>query len=186
MSGSPVNSEEITALRRLEADVMWRYWSETVLFSLNWWLMIVITAAVWIFWWRIVDRRRFTEITFFGLVITLMVLGLDTIGTDLNLWAYPYTILPLVPAQLGVDLAVLPVLYMHLYQHSATLKEFGVRLVILAAFASFVAAPIAEWLGIYQMLLWRHIYSFPIYIAVGFLAWWVIVKALRVEQTGKG
>jgi hypothetical protein len=178
----PPTWEQLTNLRLQEQELMLKYWLQSNLFTFQWWLIVLVPLLLWIVWWRQVDRRRFREITYYGLTITLIVFFLDTLGTNFSLWQYPVTFIPLVPTLLGADLAVLPVLYMHAYQHSPTLRIFWMRLIALGAFASFIAGPLAEWLSIYEMRYWSHLLSFPSYIAVGLLARWVIVKAIAIEQ----
>ena len=75
-------------------------------------------------------------------------------------------ILPQMALLLPVDYVIVPVVGMLLYQKYASWGKFLLAATIASAVMSFICEPLAVYIGMYRLLTWRYIYSFPIYIAV--------------------
>ncbi|WP_404451776.1 hypothetical protein LG329_15745 [Virgibacillus necropolis] len=149
---------------------------ENVIFSYQWWILLFITFVVWIIWGLLVDKSRMKNIFLVGMTTSLLAVILDGIGLTLNLWAYPYQLLYFTGQLFTVDLAIIPVFYMLLYQYSRTWKSYFVKLILLSIFATFVAEPIFVKLDIYRLLQWEHWYSTPFYILIGVFVKWLVDK----------
>jgi predicted PurR-regulated permease PerM len=48
-----------------------------------------------------------------------------------------------------------------------------IKAAVFAGIAAFVLEPLAEWLKLYIMIAWKHIYSFPIFAAIYLAADWL-------------
>jgi hypothetical protein len=154
---------------------------ENVLFSYQWWFLLVITAGLWITWIFIVDRTRLNAVLLVGLVTGVFALTADEIGLLTSLWTYSHSLLPTTKLY-SVDLAIVPVSFMLLYQYARKWKTYVIVLAILALFAVIVAEPLFVLLDIYTLLTWEHWYGFPIYILMGIVVKWVVDKLAE----GKG
>lgn len=139
-------------------------WTHHDVGSGQWWLLLVLLIIPWVFWWFLVDRTRIKQIWLYGCLMAILIIILDDIGTELDLWYYPYQLLRFIPGLNPVDFSILPVFHMLLYQYFTQWKPFIIANIITAIFFAFVAEPIYVWLHIYEIVHWRYIYSFPIYV----------------------
>lgn len=161
-----------------------------VLFSIQWWILLATLIIPWVVWWKLVDKRNFKVILLYGLIIMSLINIMDHTGLQLMLWSYEYKLTPLIPILSPVDLSLLPVLYMLMYQYFRKWKSFWIAQIVGAAIFSFVGEPIFVALGIYRMLNWKHYYSYPFYIALAvlircFLAW-LLKKSLDRQINKQG
>jgi hypothetical protein len=140
------------------------YWIQHALFTWQWWLLLFILLIPWYFWWRMVDKRRLLEIWCYGTMTFITVIGADTTGVDHGYWMYPIRLAPKFPYILPVDITILPIIFMLVYQSYPQWKAFIIASIIMAACLAFIAEPILVWMGVYELLTWKYYYSFPIYI----------------------
>lgn len=140
---------------------------ENVLFSYQWWFLIGISILSWTMWGILVNKKRLNSILLIGLVTSTSALILDDIGISMNLWIYPYYLFPFSSVQYPIDLAIIPVFYMLLYQYFPQWKTYLVSLTLVTLFAVLVAEPLFTHLGIYIPIYWNHWYSAPGYMVLG-------------------
>lgn len=159
----------------LQANSLYiEFWKNNVFLSFNWWLLIILLILPWFIWWKLVDKKHVKLILTFGFLVTVIVIILDDMGSNLAFWEYPYKIMPILPRLNAVDLSIIPVLYMLVYQYAKKFKTYLLAHIILSAFSSFIAEPIFVALNIYNMPNWKYVYSFPIYIVIAVFAKWTI------------
>lgn len=152
-----------------------------VIFSFNWWILLILTIVPWFMWWKVVDRKRIVEIFFYGSLVSIYSILLDDIGSYFLLWIYKYQLVPINPRLNPIDLTIMPVTYMFVYQFFKKWKTFLVAQMILALGATFLAEPLFIWLDIYKPLKWKMYYSLPIYLGLGILNKWVMGKLLKKQ-----
>lgn len=158
------------------------YFFEHVLFSYQWWLLIIFTIVPWLIWWKLVDRRRLKAILACGLMIALLAIILDDIGLTMSLWAYPYQTFFVTSRMNSVDMAILPVFYMLIYQYFTKWPHYTAVVLLFAFFAAYIAGPLFDALGMYIKLKWEYFYSVPVYFLIGVLAKWIIDKVKNVSE----
>jgi len=163
-------------------DINLKHWLDNNLFTPVWWLMLIIFIATWIIWWKFVDKTKLMEIVIYGLMVSFLATILDLIGTEFVLWGYPNMLLPLMPPLAIVDLGVLPVVFMLIYQFFAGWKSFFIAMIITSLAFSFIGEPIAVWFDMYQINNWRHLYSFPLYIILGLTVKWFVHSIITKEK----
>ncbi|MBT2736184.1 CBO0543 family protein [Bacillus sp. ISL-7] len=169
-------------LRNLWLD----YWTQEVLFTYQWWTMIVVLIIPFFLWWRLVDKTRIIEISMVGLFVSIIAFILDQIGSSLGYWTYPYTLTPLERDLWAVaDFSIIPFFYMIIYQWFPKWKTFILGTVVFALFSAFVGESIFQWLGIYVLLKWKHIYSIPFYVLLGILVKILLEKFKLIEVISK-
>jgi hypothetical protein len=174
------NINEILKLRKKLGDLHFEGWMNDVVFTFQWWFIIITIILPWVIWWNVVDRSRLKNILIVGLLVIIISLLLDGIGTSLRLWIYPYTLLPLEREIFDpADLAILPMFFMLTYQFFTNWKSYLIASTVFAFFGAYIGGNIYEILGIYKILKWKHIYSVPIYLLIS-----IIVKAI-VEKVNK-
>ncbi|WP_426449659.1 CBO0543 family protein [Paenibacillus sp. S-38] len=140
------------------------HWIQHEVLTPQWWFLLVLFLGTWLLWWHLADKRRLFEIGFLGLLIAYLATLLDAAGTELQFWSYHYKLFPLYNRLMTADIALIPVCYMLLYQWFPGWKPFLLAHTVLALGASFAAEPLFMHLGIYQPILWKSYYSFPVYL----------------------
>lgn len=151
--------------------------------SLQWWVLILTIISLWTLWSILADKKDLLPILFVGVLTSAIALMLDDIGMSLMLWEYPNQIVYFTTRLDPVDIAIIPVSYMLLYQYVKPWKTYVSMLVFLSLFGSLIAEPIFVKLNLYVLLGWRFWYSIPFYIAIGIFAKWVAdVLRKRVQQ----
>ncbi|MBD1382961.1 CBO0543 family protein [Metabacillus arenae] len=151
-----------------------------VLFSFQWWILVLISIFLWVIWSLVVDKSRLQPILLFGLIISLLAVVLDDIGYSLTWWHYPYNLIYITNILIPIDMTVIPVSYMLLYQFFGTWKSFLIALSLDCLFAAFVIEPIFSKLEIYLLLHWEFWYSVPIYLVMGVFAKWLVDKIGKI------
>jgi len=177
--------EQIAAAHSLYLQLSYDYWIGHSLYTWQWWLLVVIMIIPWYFWWRLVDRKRLLEISCYGFMTFVAVLGSDATGVAYDCWQYPIRLAPKFPHILPVDTTLLPIIFMLVYQSFAKWKDFIIATVIMAAILAFVAEPLAIWMGVYEMTNWKYYYSFPLYIVYGAILKFIIQTIQSAQATGE-
>ncbi len=157
------------------------YWLEENLFTLGWWFLIISTITLLGIWLLMLDKKNIMEILTYGLMLALTTYVLDCIGSSFMLWEYPNKILPVMPPIIEIHTVHLPISYMLIYQYFTRWKPFIIALTIVSFVFAFILEPITEWLNIYEMYKWKHIYSFPFYIGLGLFFKWLIIKLKQIS-----
>lgn len=158
------------------------HWLSEEVFSLQWWLQVVILVLPWFIWWKLVDRKKIVEVLCFGLLTSILFSILDEVGIELTLWGYPHKLFPLLERSFTAGAAALPVTFMLLYQYFSEWKAYLRGCIIAALILSFALEPIYVWLNIYELYQWNYIYSFLIYIIVGLFCKWLISIIIREQR----
>jgi len=122
------------------------------------------------------------EIFFYGSLISIYSVLLDDIGSYFVLWIYESQVLPITPRLNPIDLTIMPVTYMFVYQFLKKWKHFLLGQVILAFGASCLSEPLFTWMHIYLPLNWEFYYSFPIYLGMGIMNKWLVERIAKLQQ----
>lgn len=177
---------QIVETQRKLTALRYQRWKGYELLEPQWWLLLVLFVLPWIVWWKLVDRKRLVEIFLYGMLVEAISVTLDVIFGELVFWTYPYKLFPIVPRYVEFDLALMPVSYMLVYQYFPRWKPFILALTALSALFSFVGEPTAVWLGLYQPLIWKFYYSFPIYIIIGVYIKWLVDLTVSIKNRAAG
>lgn len=161
-------------------------WLHHDLWTIHWWVLIIVLIVPWFIWWRYVDKKYLLQISLLGALVLIMVSFLDAVLSEQGLWVYHFWVIPFWPRLIPADFTVIPVAYMFIYQIFKHWKAFLTAIVVLAALWAFVAEPVLIILDFYEQISWKHIYSFPIYIAVGILAKWLVDKFSKIVSSHRG
>lgn len=167
-------------LQRQLTEAREAYFFNEVVYSYQWWLQLTAVIAAYALFWFLADRSRLPSILLVGFVAFAFAVSADGIGGDLLLWDYPRMGLPWGDRLLQADL-IMPIGYMLIYQWYRERKPFFVACVALSAIYAFALEPFAILTDVYEPFAWRHVYSFPIYAALGGIAKWVADAAERAR-----
>lgn len=175
--------QEIEKHYEVLRKLWWDYWTQEVLFSYQWWIMVFLLIIPFFLWWRLVDKTRIIQISMVGLLTSGMAFILDQIGSSLGYWTYPYTLTHLERDLWAVsNFSLIPFSYMMIYQWFSKWKTYLLGVLLFALFVSFVAEPIFHWLGIYMLLNWKYIYSVPGYVLLGVFVKVVMRRFKEIED----
>src|SRR5699024_7864604 len=94
----------------------------------------------------------------------VIVTCLDIIGTSFAFWTYGFKVVQMLTTMSTVDMTLLPILNMCLYQLFPKWKSYMIASIVLALIGTFIVEPLFAWGDIYILHEWKYIYSFPIYI----------------------
>ena len=177
--------EEIIEAQNKVIQMQYQQWIHHDVFSLQFWLLLILLLLPWFIWWKVVDKKRLFDFLLYGLIVVTAATFLDELGTQLNLWEYKYDIEPLFPRMIPINFTVMPVSYMLLYQYFRDWKSFIKAHFLLAAGFSFIAEPLMVWLDIYKLFGWQHFYSFPLYIILAASIRWLTLFLMRQQTQAK-
>lgn len=175
---------DIIKLQEKLSNLEHQYWQEYVVFSLNWWILLITFILPWFIWWKICDKRQIKELLLYGSFIMIVGSTLDDLGRSLSLWAYPYELVQVVDRLNSVDFSALPICYMIIYQFFPKWRSFVISNLIFSLFSAFILEPFLVWLGIYKTLTWKYIYSFPIYLSIAIIGKLILNKLNKVSRLG--
>lgn len=145
-------------------------WLADDLFTWRWWFVLALLIVPWVVFYYAADRKKLPRLWLHGTFLFIQILVLDILGYENGLWAYPCKILPFGPLIAFVDASPLPVIYMLEYQYFPQWRSFIAVSVFTSLIFSFALEPILQAMGLYTLISWKYIYSFPIYIILPILA----------------
>lgn len=167
------SSNEIIDIQKKLAEMRNERWYYHDLFTPQWWFLLALTILPWVIWWYLVDRTRIKQIWLNGALMTILIIHLDDIGTSLALWNYPYKLISIFPRLNPIDVSVLPVFHMLIYQYFTKWKAFLIANIIAALLFAYAVEPFFVKIHIYQLINWKYSYSIPGYI----------IKAIIIKYT---
>jgi len=174
MTKSSLQYAEILKVRSHLHELQYEHWRQHELYTWQWWTFVGMLIIPWIIWWRLVDKTRTAIILCYGLYLMCVVTAMDSLGAGLELWAYPITLIPVIPVAIALNCGMIPVAHMLIYQYFPSWKSFLVAELIISILGAFVAEHLAERVGIYLVLHWYHTWSFPIYMMKAVVGKWLI------------
>src|SRR5699024_2205452 len=69
------------------------FWINEVLFSLQWWILLITSIGLIVIWIIVLDKAMVTEIVTYGLMVAMIANFADMTGLSLSLWGYPYNLM---------------------------------------------------------------------------------------------
>lgn len=157
------------------------FWINEVLFSLQWWILLITSIGLIVIWIIVLDKAMVTEIVTYGLMVAMIANFADMTGLSLSLWGYPYNLMH-TPEIIEIHNVMMPIIYMILYQYFRTWKSFIIANSINAIIFAFILEPLLIWLGIYELYHWNVIYSVIPYILIAVGLKWVIHRLKQMDR----
>jgi len=176
---------QIGEAHTLYVQLSYNYWILHALFTWQWWLLLFLLLMPWYLWWLMVEKRRLLEIWCYGALTCITVQAADTAGVTNGYWMYPIRFIPNFPHLFPIDITILPITYMLVYQFYPQWMRFIIASIIIAACLAFMAEPILVWMEVYELLNWKYYYSFPIYILLAVTLKFTMetIKSLQQKNT---
>lgn len=165
-------------LSRLEHQ----HWLDSVVFTFNWWFLLFLLIVPWFIWWKLKDSKRVKEILLYGSYVIIVSTTFDDIGIVMTFWIYPYQLVQVMDRLNSIDLTMLPILYMLIYQYFPKWKHFLLASAVMSFIFAFIFEPFFVWIGIYKTITWKYIYSLPIYFIIAVTGKLFIMKLNKVSK----
>lgn len=168
--------QQIKELKNLELHQSkdWvHYWQQYSSFN-NWhfWVTLALLVIPLILLFIYMDKRKSLLLGFYGYNVHVFFTYIDVLGSENTFWFYPYKVLPILSSNLTLDVSLVPVCYMFVYQWALNHKQnyyalmFGLSIVL-----AFVLKPIMEALGLFQIENGaNYVHLFLGYLLVGIFA----------------
>lgn len=144
-----------------------------VLGSPQWWLLVAMFILPWLVFLFLLKPSKQKGLMATGIIAALITIIMDDIGIHLSLWTYPYPLTYWTGFLVPVDLAVVPVFFMLVYQYASSWKAYLIVVVLFSLFAALIAEPIYDAIHIAVLIDWHYLYSTPFYIGIGIVAKWL-------------
>jgi hypothetical protein len=169
-------SSEVPELMQRIIDL----WSKEVLFTWRWWFGFVLTILTWLFWYKTHKKESRYRLLTAGFFVMVVSVSFDSIGVQLGFWSYRFEVLPLIPAYLPYDVALMPVVVMSLIQFKPNSSPY-LKGILFGLLTAYIGEPIIVWLKIYKPIIWHFYYSIPIYFTIFLIAHWLTTRKYFTE-----
>lgn len=178
----PLLDEIIVLMEKVHALYMQHYLDREI-FSFTWWVGIAMIVLPLLYWWKVVDRKRLLEMMLYGCFVNSISTFLDVGLSNFMMWEYPVQIFPHLALFMPVDYVLVPVIGMILYQKFPKWGPYILFSAIASAAMSFLGEPFAVWLGMYKLIRWQYIYSFPIYTLVYIIIKFLVERIVNIKTS---
>ncbi len=176
-----IDLQDIHEAQNYLSNLRWEYWREEIIFSFQWFFLLFVLFIVLIVWIKTLQRKNLQSTLLVGSFTLIVTTFLDTLGGELQLWEYPYMILPWGPRILCIDI-IIAVIFMMNYQFFHKWKSYIFSSTIISAVFSFVLEPLSVLLNLYEPMKWNSFYSFPIYILISLIIKWIVEKIKSIAR----
>lgn len=164
---------EIEELNIKESRMELDYWLQHDVFSLKWWIIVIVNVLFVALLLINLDRKR-TLSTMLAFLTGFIIVGVvDQVGKFFDLWRYPHQLMPFTENLNAVDFFVVPSIFAYMYQKFSAWKSFLIADLVASLVVSYVGEPIFVSLGMYDLVKWSYWESFIVLFPIA-----ILVKAL--------
>lgn len=161
-------------------------WINTDICTFGYWFQVALAIISLAIWWKLVDKKRLLELTFYGFTVQTISIWFDEAGYEIGLWYYPVDLIPVFPPSTAIDYIMLPVIYTLIYQYCRSWKAFILATILMSGIFSAILEPLLVKFGFYVLVNWNSYCSFPIYIAIAIIMKIIVEKILTVMTHHQG
>jgi hypothetical protein len=156
--------ERITStLHQMEMD----YWIHHDLFSIHWWVILILNAIFLILFLLFIDRQRILLITIAFLISYIINTISDDIGEYFLLWSHPHQLVQFLAPLTTVEFIIVPSIMALMYQTFSRWKFFVIADFFVASIISFIVQPIFVYTDLYKLHNWTYFYSMGVLFLIG-------------------
>jgi hypothetical protein len=160
-------------IQRIQTEAWTSYWQQYSDFG-NWqfWVLAALLVFPLIVLFFAIDKRKALLLGFYGYSVHVFFTYVDAIGANMIKWFYPYKIFPILASSVSLDVSLVPVTYMLVYQFTLNRdKNYYLFLLLLSAFFAFIFKPLLVTIGLFEMDSGTNYFSLFIgYVVVGLIA----------------
>ncbi|CAM4329550.1 CBO0543 family protein [Paenibacillus tarimensis] len=152
----------------------WQFWLSAA-------FMLIPLVVVYLY----IDRSKVFHIGFFGYNVHTWFSHVDTFGVIHGLWEYPYQVIPFAPVSFMLDVSLVPVTYMLVYQWAINHgKSRYLCLTLLSAGFAFIFKPIMTSIGLFRLHEWMNYFLlFCGYLIIMIVSLLITTFFLRLQTT---
>ena len=170
-------------LARKLSQESYQHWVSYELFSLNWFILIIVNAIFYIIWLKLLDKSRISHLLLIGSLSAVgYLIGDIVLMGFFGVAEYKVNLTPFEPALFIVSVTIAPIVIMLVQQYMSSWKGYLLWNSIGMAFLDFVLLPIYSLVGIYQFHSWNYLYHFLYMITGGFIVRVVFLWIIGIEQ----
>ncbi|PLR79661.1 hypothetical protein CVD25_00635 [Bacillus canaveralius] len=139
---------------QLELSNKWiEYWNTYSNFGTwQFWTNLSFLLIPLIVLYFFIDKRKALLIGFYGFNVHVWFTYIDIIGGERAYWFYPYKVFPILPTGFALDVALVPVAYMLVYQWTLKHKKnYYLYILALCAVLAFVFKPLLVSLDLFEL-----------------------------------
>jgi hypothetical protein len=133
--------EKIHELQDELRNLRYEYWRDDVLYSYQWFLLLVGMVGILLLWFRYVNRSRLAGILICGLITLEITTSLDVLGAEMQAWDYPSMLLPWGARLFCVDFMI-SIIIMFLYQWFVSWRIYMLAAAVMSLLFAFVLEPV--------------------------------------------
>lgn len=156
-------------------------WMQDIV-HMNWWILCSLSVLFTVLWWKLLNKARLPEVLLYTVLTLIIMMGLDECGDELTLWVYPVYLFPVFPVLSASNLLFVTFSLSLTYQYFPTWKSFGIALIGVAGFLSFILEPAFAEIDLYRLLNWSYGYNFLLYIVVALLVRGIVLFLFSVAE----
>ncbi|CAG9623255.1 CBO0543 family protein [Sutcliffiella rhizosphaerae] len=145
---------------RKNNKIEWQYWLDNDIFSLKWWIIVLISVVFLLIFLALIDKQRIKLISIAFLVTFILVAIVNEGGYFFGLWSYPHQFVPFLKNVNAVDFLTIPVILTLLYQFFSRWKYFLIANIIVLLLIAYVAVPLFVYFKFYVLYKWNYTLSF--------------------------
>jgi hypothetical protein len=169
----------LTHLKDIQKDQteLWTsYWQQYSSFG-DWqfWVLVLLFVLPLIVLFFSIDKRKALLLGFYGYNVHVFFTYVDAIGANMIKWFYPYKIFPILASSVSLDVSLVPITYMLIYQFTLNReKNYYVFMILLSSVFAFVFKPLLVAIGLFEMGIGTNYFTlFICYVGVGVIAKWI-------------
>jgi hypothetical protein len=158
--------DKITSMQEQLSKIQMEYWLEyTNLTTVRFWIVFLMFLIPLVVLYFRIDRKNIFLLGFYGFNIHVWFSYINIWGVKQGYWEYPYELIPFIPGNLSLDAALIPALFMFVYQWCLHRnKDINLYSVALIVFLAFVFKPILIAVGLFGVNKGLHsIHIFILY-----------------------
>lgn len=177
----------VTEGRETAFDWIEYWWKFSSFDTWQFWVNILMLTVPLIILYFKIDRTKAFHLGFFGYSVHILFTYFDTTLVRFGLISYPYQAIPILHVNFGLDVSLIPVSFMLLYQWTLNNKKnFYLYGTLLSGFLAFIFKPILKSHNLIEWHLWANVlYLFIFYVIIIVLSKWVTNLFSYFEYRGK-
>lgn len=180
----------INHIQQLNGEIIstWlNYWYKySYLNTWQFWIILALFIVPLIALYFLIDRKKALLIGFYGYNVHVWFTYIDTYGGATNLWFYPYKIIPFFTTSFSLDVSLVPVLFMLVYQWTINHnKNYYLYIFLLVVFMAFVFKRVMVDLGLFQLTHSNYFILFLGYFVIALISKLITNIFIWFEKTAK-
>ena len=145
--------EHIEKTQLEQSDAWYEYWQQYSDWSTwEFWVNLGFLVVPLILLYILIDKKKALLLGFFGYNVHVWFTYIDAFGGSKALWFYPYKVLPILPVNFALDVSLIPVVYMLVYQWTLNHgKNYYLYITGLCLILSFIFKPLMTTFGFFKL-----------------------------------